>query len=360
MHKKILELCLSPDLGGLELCVVNYFEHFSLKTETYLCVAKDKKIDNYIKNDNKLTLKCNKFFPIISALKLAKYIDEKSIDIVHMHWTKDIVTAVLAKLLSKRRPLLVQSRHMTMTRFKDDFYHKWLYKNIDLLHAVTKQVKEQLIEFIPSDVRPEVGMVYLGVDEVSIDEQRVALLKTEYKLDKEFLVGIIGRIEEGKGQHLVIEAVGKLKELNIKAMIVGDSMEDTYLKELKFKIKTLGIEDKVIFTGFTKEINEHISLCDVTVLATKKETFGLVIIESMVNKVPVIATNRGGPVEIIEDGKNGLLFDRSSENLAEKIRLLYDNSTLKDELASQAYISVKNKFDKAVQVQKIYEVMNAS
>ena len=53
MPKKILELCLSPDLGGLELCVVNYFEHFSLKTETYLCVAKDKKIDNYIKNDNK-------------------------------------------------------------------------------------------------------------------------------------------------------------------------------------------------------------------------------------------------------------------------------------------------------------------
>ncbi len=360
MKKNILEICLSPDLGGLELCVVNYFKYFSQQSSTYLCVAPEKKLDSYIENENKFTLERNKLFPFIPAIKLAKYIDAKEIDIVHFHWTRDITTVVLAKLFSKRNPKVLQSRHMTMTRFKDDLYHKWLYTNINTIHAVTEQVKAQLIEFIPSSVRPSIEMVYLGVEEPVIDKQRVELLKQEYKLTNHFVIGMLGRIEEGKGQYLLIEAVEKLKELNIKAMIVGDSMEDTYLKELKFKVKTLGIEDKVIFTGFTKEINEHISLCDVTVLATKKETFGLVIIESMVNKVPVIATNRGGPTEIIEDGRNGLLFDRSSENLAEKIRLLYDNPILKEELTSQAYISVKNKFDKAVQVQKIYEVMNES
>ena len=79
-------------------------------------------------------------------------------------------------------------------------------------------------------------------------------------------------------------------------------MSEEYLDTLKNKVEVLGIEDRVNFIGFTKEINEYISLCDVTVMATKKETFGLVIIESMVNGVPVIATANGGPLEIIDDG----------------------------------------------------------
>lgn len=360
MSKKILELCLSPDLGGLELCVVDYFKYFSLKTETFLCVEKDKKIDNYIKSDNKFTLKRNKFFPIIPALKLAKFIDEHSIDVLHIHWTRDIAMSVLAKLFSKQKPSLIQSRHMTMTRFKDDLYHKWLYDNLDILHAVTEQVKAQLIEFIPSSVRPKIEMVYLGVEEPVVDKQRVELLKQKYKLSNHFVIGLIGRIEEGKGQYLLIKALAKLKELDIKIVIVGNSMEDAYLEDLKSKVKTLGFEDKVVFTGFTKEINEHISLCDVTVLATKKETFGLVVIESMVNRVPVIATNKGGPLEIIENSVDGLLFDRSSEDLAEKIRILYENSDLKKSLATHAYKSVKIKFNKETQMQKMYEVINES
>ena len=63
--------------------------------------------------------------------------------------------------LSKRKPKIIQTRNMTMTRFKDDVYHKWLYKNIDTMHAVTQQVKEQLEKFIPLDIRPRVAVVYM-------------------------------------------------------------------------------------------------------------------------------------------------------------------------------------------------------
>jgi len=360
MKKNILEICLSPDLGGLELCVLDYFQYFSTQTSTYLCVAPEKKLDNFLIHQNKFTIKRNKLFPFIPAFKLAKKIDEKEIDIIHFHWTKDIATVVLAKVLSKRKPKIIQSRHMTMTRFKNDFYHKWLYKNIDTIHAVTNQVKEQLIEFIPANVRPKIEMVYFGVGEPVVNEESVESLKIEYKLDNSFVVGMIGRIEEGKGQYLLIEAVAMLKELDIKVIIVGNSMEDSYKEELKEKVQTLGIDNSIIFTGFTKETNEHIFLCDVTVLATKKETFGLVIIESMVNKTPVIATNKGGPLEIIEDTVDGLLFDRSSKDLAQKIRLVYEDTALKENLSLHAYQSVKLKFDKEVQMQKMYEVIDES
>ena len=359
-NKNILEFCLSPDLGGLELCVIDYFKYFKIQTTSYICVAPDKKLDNYIEDENKFRLKRNKLLPIVPAIKLAKFIDENEIDLIHFHWTRDIATVVLAKVLSKRRPQVMQSRHMTMTRFKDDFYHKWLYKNINIIHAVTSQVKEQLEKFIPAQIRPKIEMVYLGVDETDINDEKIVELKSQHNIKDEFIVGIIGRIEEGKGQYLVIEAIAKLNRLNIKAIIVGHTMDDLYMDNLKQKVKNLKVEDKVIFTGFTKNVNEYMKLCDITVLATPRETFGLVVIESMINKVPVIATANGGPLEIIDDKKDGILFDRTTNDLVEKIELLYNNPELRDELAENAYKKVKKVFDKDTQMKKAYEVINES
>ena len=356
-NKNILEFCLSPDLGGLELYVLDFFEYFKTQTNCYLCVAPNKKLDNHVEDKDKFTIKRNKLFPLFSSLKLAKFIDTNKIDSIHFHWTRDISTVVLAKVLSKRKPQIIQSRHMTMTRFKDDFYHKWLYKNIDTIHAVTYQVKEQLEKYIPSNVRPKIKMVYLGVKEPIIDDGKVIKLKEQYNINDEFIVGIVGRIEEGKGQYLVIEAIAELKALNIKALIVGHTMDEDYMLELKRKINEADIADKVIFTGFTKDVNEHMKLCDTTVLATPKETFGLVVIESMINKVCVIATANGGPLEIIDDEKNGLLFNRTTKELVEKIELLYKNNDFKDELSANGYKKVKEIFNKGIQMKKMYRLI---
>ena len=355
--KNILELCLSPSLGGLELCVKDSYEYFKLQTTTYICVAPDKPLDKSLDDNNKFLLKRNKFFPIIPALKLSKFIDEKCIDLVHFHWTRDIATVVLAKVLSKQKPKLVQSRHMRMTRFKDDFYHKWLYKNLDMMHAVTKDVSQQLKRFIPEDVRPKIEMVYLGVKEPIINQNKMKELKQKYHLKNEFVVGIVGRIEEGKGQHIVIEAISKLKGLDIKVLIVGNAMSDDYLQHIKQVSKDLNVEDKIVFTGFTKEVPEHIQLCDIMVLATVEETFGLVVIEAMANKKCILAVNKGGPLEIIKDGIDGILFEREAEALKEYIYNLYHNNILKEHLALKGFEKFKDNFEIDTQMKLLYKTI---
>ena len=360
MKKNILEFCLSPDLGGLELMVIESFHNFSLKTETHIVVAPETKLASSISSQKKHLVKRNKLLPIIPALQVAKLIEKYKIDVIHFHWTRDIATVVLAKKLSSREPKIVQSRHMTMTRYKDDFYHNWLYSSIDVIHAVTEQVKEQLIKYIPQDVRPALQMVYLGVDRPTTKSERVTELRQSYQLQESFVVGMIGRIEEGKGQYILLEALVKLKHLPIKVLVVGSFMSSKYQQELEKMIVDLGVETKVIFSGFTKEVNEHIRLCDVTVLATQKETFGLVVIESMANGVPVIATANGGPLEIIEDGEDGLLFDRTSSDLSVKIELLYRDKSYKEKISRAASKKVKERFNNATQMAKLYEVINES
>ena len=357
-HKTILEFCLSPDLGGLELFMLSCVEHFSTKTNVLTAVAPNKKLHKTLTDNNIFLVKRNKLFPLIPAIQLARFIDEKKIDIIHFHWTKDIATVVLAKVFSKRKPKIIQSRHMRMTRFKDDFYHKWLYKNIDTIHAVTHQVKEQLEKFIPSDCRPKIEVVHPGTKVPIIDEKERESLREKYALNDSFVVGMIGRLEEAKGQYLLLEAMANLKALNIKVLIVGQAMEAQYLKELKTKILGLGIDEKIIFTGFTKEVNAHIQLCNLTVLATLKETFGLVVIESMANGVPVIATDSGGPLEIINNSINGFFFDRTVQDLEKKIRMFYEDKSLQNKIAKKALMHVKEIFDQETQLTKLYEVMN--
>jgi len=320
----ILEFCLSPDLGGLELFMLDCFEYFKFQTDCKIIIEKDKKLDKYLESDDVSYLKRNKFFPMIPALKLARYIDENSIDFIHFHWTRDMPTVVLAKVLSKRKPKIMQTRNMTMTRFKDDFYHRWIYKNIDILHGVTYQVKEQLERFIPQDIRPKVEVVYMGTKERDVSQKQLDLLKNKYSLGNSFVVGIVGRIEEGKGQYLVIEALAKLKECDIKVLIVGHK------------------------------------LCDSVVLATKKETFGLVVIEAMVNKACMVAVGSGGPLEIIDDGVDGLLFERDSDDLAKKLKLIYDDVELKNSISQAGYEKAKEIFDSDKQIEKLYKVINES
>jgi glycosyltransferase involved in cell wall biosynthesis len=352
----LLEFCLSPDLGGLELFMVNCFNDFKTKTNCKIVLAPNTKLANYI-DDKVYYINRNKFFPIFPAIKLAKFIDKHDIDIIHFHWTRDIATVVLAKILSKKNPKIIQTRNMSMTRFKSDFYHRWLYKNISAMHAVTHQVQTQLEKFIPNDIRPNINMVYMGTKQIITNHDEIKILKEKYNLKDEFIIGIVGRIEEGKGQYLVIEAIKILEQLSIKALIVGNTMDDKYLNELKQKTISLGIQDKIIFTGFTKQVDTHMQLFDTNILATPKETFGLVVIEAMINKICMIATNKGGPLEIIDNCVNGLLFDRTSDDLAIKIKSLYENEQYKNKLALSGYQKAKDMFDRDIQNNKLYNLI---
>ncbi|HIM75465.1 MAG TPA: glycosyltransferase family 1 protein [Campylobacterales bacterium] len=346
---------MSPDLGGLELYMAKTSLFLKDAFNVTTVINQNSKLEPYFKDKIEYTTvkKTSNIFMFRSAVKLAKLIDSKEIDLIHLHWTKDIPFVVLAKLLSKKKPKVVQSRHMTMTRFKDDFYHNFLYKNIDLILPVTMQVKEQLIKFIPSVVRPKVEVLYVGSDEGENEE--VFDLSS-----KSFNIGMVGRINRDKGQHLLLNAVSLLKKkgLNINAYIVGNPMQESYLEELKTDVKEKKLEECFVFLGFVKNPHSFYRACDTVVLASRKETFGLVLVEAMKVGVSVIGANSGGVVEIIDDKKTGLLFEsQNAESLADAIELLYHDSELKKSIANEGQIKSNREFSNAIQFPKLANIL---
>ena len=349
----ILVLCLSSGLGGLELYAYRSARGLS-KNHHVKAIARDKLLKYFRDNSDIDTTeeKCTfKALPVFTALRVAKYIDSNDIDIIYAHWVKDIPLAVLSKLFSRKRPRLVFMRQMKITRGKSDIYHRFLYRNIDLMLTITNQLSGDCMKYIGTNVTGGIETLYLGVAEPEsfLSAEDKDKNRKEFGLDtNDFVVGLFGRLEKNKGQHLLINAIALAKEngIAIKALIVGHEMEQGYRNQLVDLAESLDISDQVIFSDFLNNPQAIMQLCDCVALTTTEETFGLVLPEAMRAGIAVIGSNRGGVLEIIDHEKTGLLFESEDpDSLCEQIITLYKDPDLRKTLSEKGKIKADSDFN---------------
>jgi glycosyltransferase involved in cell wall biosynthesis len=149
------------------------------------------------------------------------------------------------------------------------------------------------------------------------------------------IVGIVGRLQQWKGIHVLIEAMPAILHAhpNTLCIVVGGvhSLEPEYPAYLARQIQTLGLDERVQLVGLKSNVSEWMQAMDVVVHASDHEPFGMVVIEAMALGKPVVAGAQGGPNEIITPGVDGLLVEYGdAKNLAVAV-LRY----LKDELYAQ-------------------------
>lgn len=141
-------------------------------------------------------------------------------------------------------------------------------------------------------------------------------LRERYGFGKEdkiiFTLTRISAEERYKGYDKVIEALALLQEKHPSAKyLISGSADATEKKKIIDQVKSLKIEDKVVLSGFIAEteIADHFQLADVYIMPSKKEGFGIVFIEAMFYKLPVIAGNTDGSTDALLSGKLGILVD---------------------------------------------------
>ncbi len=137
-------------------------------------------------------------------------------------------------------------------------------------------------------------------------------------------IGIVGRLSEWKGQHIFLEiAADVLKEYpRTEWVIVGAALfgEDDYSDQLKARAAQSDLRGHVVFRGFQSDVVAEMQNLDIIMhCSTSPEPFGQVITEAMALQKPVIATRAGGVLEIIEDGKSGLLVEMGNVNAASEL-----------------------------------------
>jgi glycosyltransferase involved in cell wall biosynthesis len=151
---------------------------------------------------------------------------------------------------------------------------------------------------------------------------------------------------EKKGLDVLLRAFAIIEnvEPQLKLALVGDGPLRADLEALAM---SLGISGKVRFLGRKgrPQVVRLMQRCEIFVLPSRAEPFGLVLIEAMACKKPVIATKVGGIPEIVEDGRSGMLVEPDNPNaLAEALVTMLQNRDLRLSMANNGYAAVHEKF----------------
>ena len=361
----VLGICLSAGKGGLELYAhkaitamqnAGHACHFVVSPNSYLR-QRDWSV-TIIEMKSSFHL-----FPLLTAIKLARYIDEHQIDIIHMHWNKDLNLAALSKFLSRRKPKLVYSRHMEITRSKKDLYHRALYSQVDRMLTIAKFVQDQALRFLPL-AREKISLLYLGVKaaERSSPQDCNDLLPGVVDRKNVFVVGMIGRIEPYKGQHVLVDALEILKRQNLAIMgaMAGPVMDEAYFNRLNRQIAESGMSDNIKYLGVSQEPGKLMSCCDVVVLTTFCETFGLVLVEAMRAGTAVVGTNAGGVPEIIKHNETGMLYaPGDTQQLAGCLAELFHDTSKREKLAKAGKAFADVMFDEQQHFANLEKILSA-
>jgi glycosyltransferase involved in cell wall biosynthesis len=349
---KLLELCLSQGFGGLELYAEKVIRHYNNKNVPCLSViSKNSLLDKRLQEGKipRIYIKVtNQYFPLLAAMKLAKICRTNEITTIHIHWRKDFPLAVFTKMFCPSPLRLVYTRQMALTREKRDIYHRFLYRFVDYYLTITKKLGKEARRYLP--LKPDkIRVLYYGVP---AQKQKEIVSCNEYfdnirlKSDQ-FTVGMFGRIESGKGQHILVDATLKLidKGIQIQSAIIGHIMDQSYYEKLQQKVTDSSYDDEIRFVEFHPNPTSIMGCFDVIVLASEAETFGLVLPEAMRAGTAVIGTNAGGVPEIIQDGRTGLLFSPGqSDELAACLEKLIDNPELHKRLAANGKLFADENF----------------
>jgi glycosyltransferase involved in cell wall biosynthesis len=194
-----------------------------------------------------------------------------------------------------------------------------------------------------------VSVVYNGFNSEPFDRvsaKEVENLRDSLGIKNNILVGLFSRLSYWKGQHILLQAIEQLPQVH--AILVGDALfgEEAYVSYLKTIADKPELKHRVHWLGFRDDIPTLMKACDIiTHTSTEPEPFGRVIVEGQLAQKPVIAAAAGGALELIEDGKTGLLFPSGDTvTLSRQIQKLIEDPHLSYTLAQQGYTSAKTNF----------------
>ena len=193
------------------------------------------------------------------------------------------------------------------------FPAKWGVRNADAVFSISSFVTDSVAKLGRS--RDSIHTVLNCIDASGWDpDTDGSAVRRELNIPNDALVlTSVSRLFAEKGQTQLVQAfaAARAEVPNLKLLIVGaDELwihGHSYTEELKALARELGVGDDVIFPGLRSDIPQIMAASDLFTMPSFEEPFGLVFLEAMAMKKPVIAVANGGTPEVVEDGRSGLL-----------------------------------------------------
>ena len=215
-------------------------------------------------------------------------------------------------------------------RYRKTFQH--IYDKFDNIVAVSNETLEAFNKYYGNAEKCVVIKNIIDVNKVK------SMAKDSKKLSNKKINFIsVGRLAKAKGYDRLLEAISKLKNENLFndcfLTIVGDGPEKDFLNELKHNLQ---LDDCVNFVGNQTNPYAFVVSADLYISSARVEPFGLVMVEALILGVPVLAVETSATSVIIDNGKNGVITDNSTDGLYSGLKEILQNKNKINELKSNA------------------------
>ncbi len=348
MKNRILFLLPYFGIGGTEIHVIELINALKDTYETKIVAPYGRGVE-LLKQYNISYSEV----PLLSLLNYGKYLDSlrKIIldfkpEIIHVHGAHELT--YLAKRVSPSTPIIFTCHGYNSDyplldyKFSAFFNNKYSKKVI----AVSNYERINLLK--AGLLENKLVVIHNGIHE-NKDRRELPI-----KIDG-FILGTCSRLDKKKGINYLIEAFQKIREKvkDIHLVIIGDGKERGNLE----KLVSQDNKKYVHFLGNIPEARSYFHNFHLFILPSLNESFGIVILEVMSQKIPVIATRVGGIPEIIKDGETGILVPpKDVKVLKEAIIDLLKNEDLRNKIGERGYIRYKENFTLEKMVEKISKI----
>lgn len=326
-RKRLAFVVNNLNVGGLERVVINLIKGLdqTLFDIYIVCLDGKGKLFEEIEREIKGSLILNKKdgIDIYSIIVLRNYFVKNRIQIVHSHnHSPMIYSGAAIKLILFNKPKLLFTEHNQVSRLSGNELNK-LSKYLKMADRIFT-VSKSLIMLYKDKLNTNVDAVlYNGVPESVIYDVTKSRIRKEKELsDTDFVLCTVAILKKQKGLEYLIKALSELKNHeDIKLLIAGSGI---LLEELEKQVHRYGLENKVFFLGYRRDLGNILSGSDVFVLSSIQEGLPMSIIEALAVGLPVITTDVGGCSELVIDNENGIVINSgSSGELADAILKLY-------------------------------------
>ncbi|MVP00009.1 N-acetyl-alpha-D-glucosaminyl L-malate synthase BshA [Paenibacillus lutrae] len=271
------------------------------------------------------------------ASKLAQVAQMQGLDLLHVHYAiPHAVCALLAKQMVGSQLKVVTTLHGTdITVLAQDHsisdLIRYAINESDAVTAVSNDLIEETRETL--DISREIDLTYNFVDKRVYYPRSVETLRKEFARDDEKILLHISNFRPVKRVLDVVDVFERVsKDVPSRLLFVGEGPE---LSKVISHVKELGLSDRVTFCGKQDDVAQLISLGDVMLLPSEKESFGLVALEAMACGVPTVGSQAGGIPELITHGETGFLTEiGDTERMAEHVRELLTNDQLYEQMSA--------------------------
>lgn len=283
--------------------------------------------------------------------KIRKTIKQESIDILYATNSKSISNAVFASIGTKVKLITYRGTTGGLYRYDPASYLNALNPRVDGTICVSKAVEKHVRKQLVFSRNKNTTTIYKGHDLAWYNQKTLDLKEFGTNRDN-FNIAFVANVRPHKGLIYVLQATHALADIkNIHLLLIGNEIsKEPYISE----IENSSMKERIHVTGFRNDAPDIISACDVLIQAsTRKEGLPRVILESIAEGTPVIASANEGSMEIVEDGFNGYVVPiKNSIEIAKRVKELYGAPQILKRLSENCKDIIENKMAHKTTVKK--------